>query len=365
MTILMPPQTWAQVCESPRWMPIGTARDPKAPAVGYRSNSPAGDVDNNIQPWLAYGEVYTALAGLNFGPADGLIGLDLDAKPELAQSPDDVAAGRRLCGVIANGLPACPAELSHSGRGVHLFGWADFALIEWLAGVARRPITLVPGRERKAAYALEVFGGGNAYIAVTGRWIAGRSPNAEPLPQIRLAELQGLCGELWPASDQPRLPAPPPASDEPNRLLGYLLQIPVPADYDDWLKLASAAVNAGIAAAQVEAWSAGGRSYKPGEIMRRAAKDTLLGRPSAGYVVEVAKAHGVDVRRGGGRRVYEPPPEPVSDWQPWMNDSGGVTHHIAPPESDALRAAFGEPTAGKPTTAANLCRYAKCCAGGG
>ena len=185
-------------------MPIGRASDAKAPASGYTIDAPQG--------WLPRREVTTALAGLNFGPRDGLVGIDLDFKPDLAPDENALTKAKNALGDIARALPGI-AEVSWSGKGLHIFAWGAPDLLEWIGTKSLQRIVIAPGVPRpdgkagKRLAAVEVFGGGNAQIAVSERWVRGRAPTAEPLPVLDLAALRDAVGEAWQAQQaQPRLP---------------------------------------------------------------------------------------------------------------------------------------------------------------
>ena len=293
---------WEDVCATRRWMPIGRRSDPKAPAEGYQSAMPDGGADRwgqPVRPWLIYDDVRTKLAGLNFGAVDGLVGIDLDFKP--GEAPDDaaVAGAKQRLGEIRSalcGLGLRP-ELSHSGHGMHFFAASDDALLAAIRGMARIPVTLVAGRRKKATAACEIFGGGNAYIAVTDRWIGGSRPGA--LPILALDALRRILPE-W--SDRPVSPAPMPHTapeDEIERLTAILRRVPVPADYDTWLRCVSAALNAGIEYDAIVSWSQTGPNYRPGEIDRKMGHQ--MRHIGAGWLIRYAQAQGVYVAQRGGR----------------------------------------------------------------
>lgn len=295
--------TWNDIENQRRWMPVGRPTDAKAPALGYKT-----DDDTN---WVEARYIKTPLAGLNFGPVDGLIGVDLDFKPDEAGSESDLEQAKLLLGGVKSGLLGAGllCEVSYSGNGAHFFGLADDALMALFRDreSVKINVPLVRGKDKKAVAAVEVFGGGNAYIAVTRKWVTQPSV-LRPITRALLNELLPVLSE---DAAQRRLtnPATPqsgrkPQQDDVMRLQTLLLQIPVPADYDGWLKLASAAVNAGVSADVVEAWSATGAGYRRGEVTERARKGQMLREPQAGYLVSVAKGEGLAEprceRRGGG-----------------------------------------------------------------
>ena len=294
---------WETVCATRRWMPIGRRSDPKAPAEGYQSAMPDGGTDRwgqPVHPWLIYDDVPTKLAGLNFGPVDGLVGIDLDFKP--GEAPDDaaVARARQRLGEIRSALSGLGLrpELSHSGQGMHFFAASDDALLDAIRGMARIPVPLVAGRRKKAVAACEIFGGGNAYIAVTDRWVDGSPPGA--LAFLPLDALRRILPE-W--SDRPV--SPPPAAnaarpeDEISRLTAILQRVPVPADYDTWLRCVSAALNSGIDYDAIVGWSQTGSNYHPGEIDRKVGHQMRY--IGAGWLIRYAQAQGVYVAQRGGR----------------------------------------------------------------
>ena len=183
--------SWRQIEQQRRWMPVGRPDDPKAPAPGWQSDRPHN--------WMRFSDVRTALAGLNFGWADGLIGVDLDFKPGLAGSEQDLERAKRLLGHIRAGLSdaGLPVELSYSGKGLHYFGWADDDLMQAFRDreLTRFKHTLVPAPppEGKDVAGLEVYGGGNSYLSVTGRWVVAPAE----LPIISLSLLDSLFPAGW------------------------------------------------------------------------------------------------------------------------------------------------------------------------
>ena len=290
---------WLDIQYTPRWFPIGRSTDPKAPAPGYRTDMPSGGVTKNgatVKPWMTYEDVSTELAGLNFGPVNGLIGIDLDFKP--GEAPDSAAVPRakKRLGEVRRALQrlGLPAEKSHSGLGVHLFAEAGGPLLDAIRGKARIPVMLERGAKKKAVAAVELFGGGNAYIAVTDRWLNGEPNN---LPILSLGDLQDILPEWqW---ETPLMPPSrtarryPDRETDSERMLKILRECPVPQNYDDWLKAVSAALSAGISPDDVEAWSATGANYKPGEVYAKVGHE--MNSPTAGWLVSYARAQGLVV----------------------------------------------------------------------
>lgn len=302
---------WNDILDQRRWFPVGRPTDAKAPAPGFKTDNPAC--------WLGYDDVQTPMAGLNFGPVDGLVGLDLDYKPGEGTADEAALAMRRL-GEIRRGLVdlGLTGELSHSGKGMHFFAEADGALLTALRGNARVKVRLVAGRARRDVAAVELFGGGNAYIAVTGRWTDYDPPDT--LPVLTLAALRSLLPE-WeqqvmagpgaspPPSVQPGLSAPSPAvnADDAMRARQLLACLPVPGDYDSWLDAVSAFKTAGVSMEEVERWSSFGPNYRTGEVARKWGH--TLREPSMGWLVSYAQHCGVAVPRsqyGGGGQAAAP-----------------------------------------------------------
>ena len=295
---------WAMVLATRRWFPIGRQSDPKAPASGYATDMPAGGENARgyrIRPWMRHHEVPTGMAGLNFGAVDGLVGIDLDFKPGEAPSDDAVDRARQRLGEIRSALTALGLrpELSHSGKGMHFFAMADEPLLTAIKGMARIPVPLVAGRRKKATAACEIFGGGNAYIAVTQRWI-GDAP--DELPVLSLDELRRILPEWQGQTQQALAPARPAPrreqhhpEDDATRLWDIMRQCPVPAVYDDWVKIVSIGLRAGISPDAIDAWSQTGPSYRPGEVHAKVGHE--MSAPSAGWLIRYAQAHGVQVGR--------------------------------------------------------------------
>ena len=299
---------WDEICEMRRWMPIGRRSDPKAPAAGYATDMPDGGTNargHETKPWLTWDEITTPLAGLNFGPRDGLLGIDLDFKPAEAADDETVARAKKRLGEVRAGLQGCglAAEISHSGLGVHLFGWMGDGLREAMGNNARIPVVLERGVKKKAVAAVELFGAGNAYIAVSNRWVHGKRP--EVLPTVGLEMLQQILPEWQVTGGLAPPPAPPPRreperQDGAERMLTILRRTPVPADYDDWLKAVSAALAAGIAPDDIEAWCATGPKYRAGEVYEKVGHE--MKTVSAGWLVSYARAQGVEIPYAGGKR---------------------------------------------------------------
>ena len=297
---------WSMVLATRRWFPIGRQSDPKAPASGYATDMPDGGENARgyrIRPWMRHHEVPTGMAGLNFGPTDGLVGIDLDFKPGEAPSDDAVDRARQRLGEIRSALTALGLrpELSHSGKGMHFFAVADEPLLTAIKGMARIPVPLVAGRRKKATAACEIFGGGNAYIAVTQRWI-GDAP--DELPVLSLDDLRRILPEwqgqqqqaLAPARPTPRRESPrPEQGDEATRLWDIMRQCPVPASYDDWCKIVSIGLKAGISPDAIDGWSATGPSYRPGEVHAKVGHE--MASPGPGWLISYARACGVQVGR--------------------------------------------------------------------
>lgn len=108
--------------------------------------------------------------------------------------------------------PAAPVERSQSGLGKHIFLAPTAELARELqSGPARKAYVLEwrgEGKNAKPLAAIELFGGGNAYIAVTERW--EREPRGA-LPVIDGAGLWGLL-EALPALPRPGQKTPPSAN---------------------------------------------------------------------------------------------------------------------------------------------------------
>lgn len=305
---------WSDVQAQRRWMPIGRADDPKAPAEGYKSNAPAG--------WLRRLDVRTPLAGINFG-FGGLLALDFDMKPELLDANGRAAIGAEFRRVM-DALPG-PIEVSHSGNGAHLFAIPDADLAAELADVARKPYVLARHKGEKGystAAAVELFGCGNAYIAATESWVGERVPSGA-LPVIAPAHLWSVLDALpvvakptearrRNASQMP-MPTPPPGAyaDAYAKLAPVLSQIPVPGDYFEWLGLVSSLASAGFGEAEIETWSAGGPSYVKGEVARKWGH--LLAKYSPATAIAAAQDAGLLPRRFV--------PERQIDWQPAAQDA--------------------------------------------
>ena len=298
---------WNDILDTPRWFPVGRPTDPKAPAPGFRTDNPDG--------WVYHCDVGTPMAGLNFGPVDGLLGLDLDYKPGEG-SDADAAAGRERLAEIRAGLMelGLPCELSHSGLGMHFFAEADAGLLAAIRGNARVKVRLVAGHARKDVAAVEIFGGGNAYIAVTERWVDYDAPGDLPILSLGALrsllpewERQTLAGPRAPApSHQPGLAAPAVNSDDAMRARQLLAYLPVPSDYDDWLAAVSAFKSAGVSCEEVERWASVGPKYQAGEVARKWGH--TLRDPSMGWLVSYARHCGLDIPRSSGG---SPRPAPV------------------------------------------------------
>ena len=289
----MDPITWGELKAQPRFMPIGRPDDPKALASGYRSNDPSN--------WTPFARVRTPMVGINFQPQD-IVALDLDFKPDLVSDAQTEQDCRSRLRAVAAEFPLCQKEVSHSGHGVHIFGQPDDLLRSWLTRQDKARIPVVLARSapdsngrRKVACAVEVFGGGPAYIAMTSGWIG---PAPEDSTYLRVITLDALFDALPELREQPNQPAfndPPPFHDpDVDKARRILAAAPVPPDYDDWLKAASAFANSGVPLEEIDAWSQGGTSYTKGEVFKRAGK--FLRSPGIGWLVSWAKALGIDFR---------------------------------------------------------------------
>ena len=356
---------WWDVRAERRWMPIGRQDDPKAPAYGYATNRPDGGVDEKgrqYMPWMPAAQVSTPMAGLNFGPVDGLVGIDMDYKPKLARDKESKKRAHQRMGEIKTGLLALglKPELSHSGVGRHFFAMADAELLAELKrrGARSKAVIVAGERGKKEVAAVEMFGGGNAYIAVTWNWEDGEP---DELPVLTLEQLLRVVPEWKPAESgqhagQQSFGSWPPSGaafreDDVEYATRVLLETEPPDDYGDWVKVLGAAKASGVSLEDADRWSRAGAKYQPGEVDQR--WSGLGGNGvSIGTLVDFAKSQGVDVRRRGnkrwrdaGRRV--PPP----------NDAGNASesHEKASDTRPNAEEVQSDP---QPETAAYMGEYA-------
>ena len=288
---------WQDIEQQLRWMPLGRKGDLKAPAEGYKTNDPSN--------WMRRGEVTGELAGLNFGkqvgqdaPPFDLVGIDLDFKPELAPDEATLQDAKTRLNACLQGLPGL-VEVSQSGKGRHIFGVPDAQLRGWVGKTARKTVPLAAGvteyrglPNKKACAAVEVFGGGNAQIAVTDRWGKGRGPQAgESLPEITLVALAGVLGDLMPKPMQKRVGGGPGArvgrvgvagkvgddgawrphgqvvdQDVCDELAEVAQALQLPGDYETWWRLGAAAHAGGMTESEFDAWSARSPNYTAGAV---------------------------------------------------------------------------------------------------
>lgn len=280
---------WAEIELQRRWMPLGRPEDAKAPAPGYRTNQPDG--------WMLRRDVNGAMAGVNFG-FGGLLGLDFDMKPDLLEDAGPIWEVFRT---VLQALPG-PVERSYSGNGAHLFAIPDAALEAELRQVARKPYVLEWHKGDKGwrpAAAVELFGCGNAYIAVTDHWLKSRMPSELPVisGDLLWAVLDALPVKEKPKTRKGRSGAGAPKSRDSayDKLMPVLAQLPVPGEYMEWLGMVSSLKAAGFSQMEVEDWSSNGPAYKAGEVYLK--WDHTLSEYTAGTAIAAAQDAGLIKRR--------------------------------------------------------------------
>lgn len=109
---------------------------------------------------------------------------------------------------------------------------------------------------------------------------------------------------------------PPPATVEAASALNA---IPVPQDYDDWLRLLIAAHRAGLPEAVIDAWSSRGAKYRPGEVTERLRNiDAYTGRPiTAATLFQAASECGYRHQAETGDAEPRAPWQPPKGPDPW------------------------------------------------